>query len=281
MSKRHRRERQEAAETVQPGIEAPDTAPESAEQPASDGVAELVAGSDPDDSGETAPEEQAPVEEPSVAEKPVVPPMAAAAPAVVTPKEPVAAPAPAVTKEKVMSADIIKQNANSANAFARRRALAAAVTRHTPVGQKVAKMFDDYKVRMSTPSNDREENMVRIRMLQQILNAACPNTKLDLQTATDIARVVFDKLTEGWGTVYDDTTIFRMGNTLKGTAYDMDKLVLFFEAYVQMIEGVQEKKKVLFDDGRLSKVLRNPNMVIAMGRIRDSINSRNGFGPRT
>lgn len=271
MGKKHRHERQEAQqeEPVQPGIEEP-TAAETAEQPA-DGVAELISDADPEEpqevSGDAAPEESTPPPEP-VVEKPVVPPMAAAAPKTVTPKE------------KVMSADIIKQNASANNTFARRRALAAAAVRHTPAGQKVAKMFDDYKARMSVPSTDREENMTRIRMLQQILNAACPNTKLDLQTATDVARVVFDKMTEGWGTVYDDTTLFRMGNTLKGSAYDMDKLVLFFEAYVQMIEGVQEKKKVLFDDGRLSKVLRNQNMVIAMGRIRDNINNVNGFGPR-
>ena len=279
MSKKHRRERQEAEqqEQLQPGIEEP--AAETAEQPA-DGVVELVSDVDPDENvGDAAPKDADPVEEP-VAEKPVVPPLAAAAPQTVTPKEPVAAPAPA-SKEKIMSADIIKQNASSNNAFAKRRALAAAAVRHTPAGQKVAKMFDDYKARMSVPSNDREENKIRIRMLQQILNAACPNTKIDLQTATDVARVVFDKLSEGWGTVYDDTTLFRMGDTLKGSAYDMDKLVLFFEAFVQMIEGVQEKKKVLFDDGRLSKVLRNQNMVIAMGRIRENINLRNGYGPNS
>ena len=38
---------------------------------------------------------------------------------------------------------------------------------HTMLGQKVIKLMDDYKARMSTPSNDRQENMERIRMFAE------------------------------------------------------------------------------------------------------------------
>lgn len=152
------------------------------------------------------------------------------------------------------------------------------VVQHTALGNKVIQLFDEYEKRMSVQTTDRQESMYRIRMLQNILNTACPQMQnMDMTTATDIARICYNKLNNGWGTIYTDTNLFRLGNTLKGTAYDMDKLVLFFEAYVQMIEGVREKKKVLFDDGRLQKVLRNPNVAIAMCRIRDNINKRNGF----
>lgn len=202
---------------------------------------------------------------------------------VITPKEsakvPVSESAPAQAKEKIMSADLLKPKVGAGNVFAARRAANVVGGNHTVTGRKVLDLLSRYQAKMSVPSNNREENIVRIKMLQQVLNAACPQTNLDLQTATDVARIVFDHMMANWGTVYNDTNIFRMGDTLKGTAYDMDKLVLFFEAFIQMVEGVQDKKRILFDDGRLSKVLKNPNMVIAMGRIRDSINTRN-FGTK-
>jgi len=179
-------------------------------------------------------------------------------------------------KEPITSASLM-QSGTENNVFARRRAMNAAATGHTMLGNQVIALFDQYKARMSTPPKDREENKARIKMLQNILNAACPQTNMDLQTATDVARIMFDKLMEGWGTIYTDSTIFRMGETLKGTAYDLDKLVMFIEAYVQMVEASVYKSPVMFDEGRLNKILKNPNMVIAMTRIKENINKRNGF----
>jgi len=179
--------------------------------------------------------------------------------------------------DNLTTSELMSGAAPETNLFARRRAMNAAATNHSMVGNKLIQLFDAYKARMSVPSKDKEENKVRIKMLQDILNTACPQNPLDLQTATDVARIMFDKLREGWGTIYTDSTIFRMGETLKGTAYDLDKLVMFIEAYVQMVEASVDKSPVMFDEGRLNKILKNPNMVIAMTRIKENINKRNGF----
>jgi hypothetical protein len=90
---------------------------------------------------------------------------------------------------------------------------------------------------------------------------------------------MFDEFMNNWGTIYTDSNVFLLGNTLKGTAYELDKLVIFVEAFVQMVEGASEHKKILFDDVRLRKVLKNDTVVTAMCRIRDNINTRNGFSP--
>ena len=281
MSKKHKRNRGNwnSEEPKETSMEQPDAEPAEMAEVADDNLEGLLP-----DGAETEQPEVPEVPEAPVEPEPTVAPAAPAAPeptkqTTIEPKEPVVQQ-PTVAKEKLMSEDLIKQSAPN-NSIARRRAAAAASARHTPTGLKVQKMFETYNARMKIKSNDREENMARIRMLQQILNAACPNLQLDLQTATDVVRVVFDNFMSGWGTIYNDKNIFRLGDTLKGSAYDLDKLTLFFEAFVQMIEGVQDKKKILFDDARLGKVLRNPNIVIAMSRIRDNINARNGFGPRT
>ena len=104
---------------------------------------------------------------------------------------------------------------------------------------------------------------------------------MDMTTATDIARIMVEKIREGWGTIYTESNMFRLGDTLKGTAYDMDKLTLFITAFTSMVDATREKKKVLIDQTRLSKVLKNPNLAIAMCKIRDNLNARNGFGPVT
>lgn len=153
----------------------------------------------------------------------------------------------------------------------------ANLVKHTALGEKVIKLFDEYNTRMSTPSEDRNENIMRIRMLKNIADTACPTTLLDNQTATDVARIVFEKLQQGWGKLYTENTIFRMGDSLKGTQNDLNKMQLFITAFTQMIDCVASKSKICFDDEKISSVLKNPNMAIAMIRIKDNINKRFGF----
>lgn len=252
--------------------------------------------------------QQAPaVSAPSEAQEPVVAAPAVSEPTpvnpeVVPPQEPAPAPQPeepktitpveqAAPKQEVdipqptakpprnpiMSAEILKPKVAPGNVFQQRRANNVVGGRHTVVGEKLLRELANYRTRMSTPSRDREELARRIRMLQSIVNIACPTQALDLQTATDVVRIMFDEFMKNWGTVYTDSNIFLLGNTLKGTAYELDKMVIFVEAFVQMIEGASEKKKILFDDTRLRKVLKNETVVTAMCRIRDNINTRSGF----
>ena len=237
--------------------------------------------------GIVAPEEQpAQPEQPSESTPPVVetpsepepPPREVHPTTTFTPREG-AVPVRTQSKGKIMSAEIMKPKTDPKNVFQTRRAANSVAGNHTTLGKRVLGLLKDYHARMAVPSNDRQENMIRIRMLQNIVTVACPQTPLDLQTATDVVRIMFDEFMDGWGTVYSDNTIFRLGDTLKGTAYEFDKLVMFIEAFVQMVEGIREKKKVLFDDLRLQKVLRNNNVAISMCRIRDNINTRNGFSP--
>ena len=176
-----------------------------------------------------------------------------------------------------MSADILRPKVDPKNVFQSRRANNVVGGKHTVLGNRLLKLLGDYREKMKIPTRDRTENMNRIRMLKQIVDTACPTTPLDLQTATDVVRIMFDEFNANYGKVYKDENLFLLGNTLKGTAYDMDKMVMFIEAFVQMVEALEEKKKILFDDNRIHKVLRNRNVSLAMCRMRDSINDRLGF----
>ena len=176
-----------------------------------------------------------------------------------------------------MSADILRPKVDPKNVFQNRRANNVVGGKHTVLGNRLMKLLTDYREKMKNPTRDRAENMNRIRLLKQIVDTACPTTPLDLQTATDVVRIMFDEFNTNYGTIYKDENLFLLGNTLKGTAYDMDKMVMFVEAFVQMVEAISEKKKILFDDNRIHKVLRNRNVSLAMCRMRDGINDRLGF----
>ena len=150
-------------------------------------------------------------------------------------------------------------------------------TSHSVIGRKLIALLEEYKKRMSVPSNDRNENLARIQMLQNIVRTACPSTSVDMATATEITRIFFDFMLANWGKTFDEHTIFSMGEKLKATTTEADKITMFVTAFTQMVEGALEKKKILFVNSRLKQVMKNDNINIAMTRLRDSLNKRNGF----
>lgn len=247
---------------------APQTAPAEAEKPVEAkpiASAQVVVPELPNKAEKEAPVPPTPAPEAKKEEVPST---------TVTPKETVA---PKAASSNLTSGDILKPAVDKNNVFMARRAQNAVDTKHTALGRKVIVLLDEYVKRMSTPSNDRAENIARIRMLQNIVNVACPSSATDMQTATDVVRIVFDCINKNWGTVFTDANIFRMGDLLKATKQEADKITMFITAFTQMIEGAREKKRVLFDNNRLGKTIRNMTVATVMGRIRDNINTRNGF----
>ena len=148
---------------------------------------------------------------------------------------------------------------------------------HTVPGRRLITLLDEYSKSIAVPSNDRNENLRRMKMLQTIVATACPSTVLDDKTATDVVRIFFDFMYKNWGKTLDETTVFRMGEHIKSTTTESDKITMFVEAFVQMVEGANEKKKVMFVTSRLKQVVKNDRIINAMTLIRDNINKRNGF----
>lgn len=273
MSHKHRHNRNAQPQPA-PVVTAPSVVQEQVTQAPEPSVEQPVAAPEvvpPQPTPQVEPTPSPAPEEPKVT---TITPVEAAAPAAVDSSN-----QPAKIRTKVMSAEILKPKVASGSVFQQRRANNLVSGKHSIVGNRLLKVIDEYRTRMSTPSRDREELARRIRKLQEVVNTACPMQALDLQTATDVVRIMFDEFMNNWGTIYTDSNVFLLGNTLKGTAYELDKLVIFVEAFVQMVEGASERKKILFDDVRLRKVLKNDTVVTAMCRIRDNINTRNGFSP--
>lgn len=239
----------EAQTSVEPAIEPPKEEPVAAEEPA---------------------KVEAPAEEPK---KVVVEPQKVA-PIV---KKPIEVKKPAAPTVNITSAEIMTGNVSDQNVFAKRRAMNAVNTQRSHLGDKLNKLFAEYRKRMSIPTKDREELKARIKILKDIVDTACPTNQLDLQTATEMVRIVFDNMMKDWGTIYTDSNIFALGDQLKGTAYELDKMVMFIEAIVAMIEAVHDKNRITISIERLGTVLKNPNVAIAIDRIRQNIDRRNGF----
>ncbi len=238
----------EAQTSVEPAIEPPKEEPVAAEEPV---------------------KVEVPVEEPKkVVEPPKVAPIV---------KKPVEVKKPAAPTINITSAEIMTSNVSDQNVFAKRRAMNAVNTQRSHLGSKLNTLFAEYRKRMSVPTKDREELKARIKILKDIVDTACPTNQLDLQTATETVSIVFDNLMKDWGTIYTDSNIFALGDQLKGTAYELDKMVMFIEAIVAMIEAVQDKNRITISIERLGNVLKNPNVAIAIDRIRQNIDRRNGF----
>lgn len=146
----------------------------------------------------------------------------------------------------------------------------------TPMGQRLAKLFEEYKSVMSQKINplDQMAHRVRAKKLFEVFTTACPNTKLDSMTAADLVRVSFDSVMDGWGTVYTDGSMFRMDYTLP-TERDIDRVDMFFTAIIQLVEGVMNHRRVMFDRSRLSQVIANEAIVSAIIKMKDGVNNYN------
>ena len=254
-----------AAETQVPEEPAPEVPPEEP-APAEPAPAEPAPAVLPELPA-PAVEVQEPVEVPEAPAEPV--PEPAPAPAA-EPAVPETQPAqPTERKPKVMAEDIYPtQTALDRRLHGKRPTI------HTARGNKLIKLFGEYRMMMEQKLKgqyDKASMRDRAAKLLEIFNTACPRITIDQKTAADLVRITFDAINDGWGTVYSDSTLFRMDYSLP-TPGDIDRVDMFFTAIIQMVEGVAQSRTVMFDRTRLQQVINNEAIVSAMCQMRDGIN---------
>ena len=161
--------------------------------------------------------------------------------------------------------------------IARRRA----DTKHTPAGLNLMKKFDEYEAIVISNLKPTEEQVkLRADKLVEVFNVACPTLNTDIQTATDLARVAFDRVMGGWGKIYSENTIFAGDYTstiAKKSPELVDRLNIYFTAIIQLVDGVLGKNRVMFDAERIGSILKNNGVATALLRLRDGVNTRNGY----
>lgn len=146
---------------------------------------------------------------------------------------------------------------------------------HTPAGRRLKQMFDEYKAMMAVPTNDKMELKKRVMKLYQVMSIGCPASLSDAIVAQDLVRVAFDCLVEGWGTVYKDSNMFCLDYTLPGGPAAIDKLNMYWQAMIQLVEGAVEQERIMFDVDRLGIVIKNPIVTSAIAKMKANILERN------
>lgn len=228
------------------------------------------------------PPQPAPQEVPKHVEqpKPVTPP---------PPPKPVAAPAPtpaakAVDLEKPVepvktapkviiktklrtssaTADAIKNKVNTINS-----GISDDLHMHTPAGRQLIRMFDEYKEICAKARKDDEQSMIKAAYkLYDIMVICCPrNGNKNAAYYAELINIVFKKLTQGYGSLFKDSTLFRMDYRLP-TPTDSLKFDTFYTAMYQLVSYAKTGAPITFNNNAVGKVLASTSALNAIVSLR-------------
>jgi len=145
---------------------------------------------------------------------------------------------------------------------------------HTPAGLKLLEMFKEYEAAMSVRTTDRAEHAKRARMLSNIVQQTCPFKLKNTQVGKDLVMIFFDQLMKGWGTIYTDSSIFRLDYSLGNPAV-IDKMDIFVQAMIQLVEAATgNADHIAFQNDRLAKIIDSPSVMTAIENLRIGIEKR-------
>lgn len=263
----------------------PAPAPSAEEQPKGEEVpppppppenTEKVKGPEPEPKKEEPtppPAPPKPVEPP----KPVTPPPAPAAVKAVDlekPAEPVKTTPKVVVKTKLRTSsatvDAIKNKVNMINS-----GISDDLKMHTPAGRQLIRMFDEYKEICANARKDDEQSMIKAAYkLYDIMVICCPrNGNKNAAYYAELINIVFKKLTQGYGSLFKDSTLFRMDYRLP-TPTDSLKFDTFYSAMYQLVAYAKTGAPITFNNNAVGKVLASTSAHNAIINLRRRLEGR-------
>lgn len=223
------------------------------------------------------PESTEPVTPPPPPPKPVAAPAPTpAAKAVDLEKsaEPVKAAPKVIVKTKLRTssatADAIKNKVNTINS-----GISDDLHMHTPVGRQLIRMFDEYKDICAKARKDDEQSMVKAAYkLYDIMVICCPrNGNKNAAYYAELINIVFKKLTQGYGSLFKDSTLFRMDYRLP-TPTDSLKFDTFYMAMYQLVAYAKTGAPITFNNIAVGKVLQSTSAHNAIINLRRRLEGR-------
>ena len=257
---------------------APEPAPATEEQPKEEVPpppppenTEKVKGPEPE------PKKEEPTPPPPAPPKPVTPPPAPAAVKAVDlekPAEPVKTTPKVVVKTKLRTSsatvDSIKNKVNMINS-----GISDDLKMHTPAGRQLIRMFDEYKEICANARKDDEQSMIKAAYkLYDIMVICCPrNGNKNAAYYAELINIVFKKLTQGYGSLFKDSTLFRMDYRLP-TPTDSLKFDTFYSAMYQLVAYAKTGAPITFNNNAVGKVLASTSAHNAIINLRRRLESR-------
>lgn len=225
------------------------------------------------------PPPQQPTQPPPPPPKPE-PPKPAPAPVVKAvdldrPAEPAVKTAPKVvvkTKLRVSTAttEAIKNKVNVINS-----GISDDLHMHTPAGRQLIRMFDEYKEICAKARKDDEQSMTKAAYkLYDIMVVCCPrNGNKNAAFYAELINIVFKKLTQGYGSLFKDSTLFRMDYRLP-TPADSLKFDTFYTAMYQLVAYAKTGAPITFNNTAVGKVLQSTSAHNAIINLRRRLEGR-------
>ena len=221
-------------------------------------------------------EQPKPVTPPPTQPKPVVPPSSPAVKAVdlEKPVEPVKTAPKVVVKTKLRSTstvvDTIKNKVNTINS-----GISDDLHMHTPAGRQLIRMFDEYKDICAKARKDDEQSMIKAAYkLYDIMVICCPrNGNKNAAYYAELINIVFKKLTQGYGSLFKDSTLFRMDYRLP-TPTDSLKFDTFYMAMYQLVAYAKTGAPITFNNNAVGKVLASTSAINAIVNLRRRLEGR-------
>lgn len=204
--------------------------------------------------------------------KPVTPPptptLSAKAVDLEKPAEPVKASPKVIVKTKLRAssatADSIRNKVNTINS-----SISDDLHMHTPAGRQLIRMFDEYKEICSKARKDDEQSMIKAAYkLYDIMVICCPrNGNKNAAYYAELINIVFKKLTQGYGSLFKDSTLFRMDYRLP-TPTDSMKFDTFYMAMYQLVSYAKTGAPITFNNNAVGKVLMSTSALNAIVNLR-------------
>ena len=212
--------------------------------------------------------------------KPTPPPPPPAAPAVkaVDLDKPTPAAAPAAPKVVVKT----KLRASSATTASIQRkvetinkGISDDLHMHTPAGRQLIRMFDEYKDICAAARKDDEQSMIKAAYkLYDIMVICCPrNGNQNAAYYAELINIVFKKLTQGYGSLFKDSTLFRMDYRLP-TPQDSMKFDTFYTVMYQLVSYAKTGAPISFNNNAVGKVLQSTSALNAILNLRRRLEAR-------
>ena len=242
--------------------QAPEEAATTPEEPAP------AAEEQPKEEVPPAQEQPAEVKEPA---KPVTPPPAptpaAKAVDLEKPVEPVKTTPKVIVKTKLRTssstADAIRNKVNTINS-----GISDDLHMHTPAGRQLIRMFDEYK---EICAKARKDDAYK---LYDIMVICCPrNGNKNAAYYAELINIVFKKLTRGYGSLFKDSTLFRMDYRLP-TPTDSMKFDTFYMAMYQLVSYAKTGAPITFNNNAVGKVLMSTSALNAIVSLRRRLESK-------
>lgn len=187
--------------------------------------------------------------------------------------EPAAVPAVKVLPRRVSAAKVSAARARVVASI--QKDVSEDLHMHTRTGRQLIGMFDEYAEMCKKINENTPEAVVSktARKLYDIMTLCCPGpNNRNAEIYDELIKIVFNRLTRGYGTLFKDSTVFRVSYNLPSPA-DAMRFDAFYSAMMQLVDAAKTGSRITFNTTALGRILKSPTAIRVITNIRTRIES--------